>query len=179
MEHLKLSKIVKKICILGIEGVGKTSLIRRFVDDQFDDSYLTTIGAKISKKNISLSSESEVELIIWDIEGVKVGEGVIESYFIGASCFIIVGDMSRKGSLASLVTIFRENLKDFHEKSLFVFALNKSDLVNLEDGFKYKEVLTQELGVGSSVFLTSAKVGRGVEELFVDVAEGLIDECSK
>ena len=69
-----MSPISKKICLVGDFGVGKTSLIRRFVDKQFSDKYLSTVGVKISRKLIELSeTESqkaeEIQLIIWDIEG--------------------------------------------------------------------------------------------------------------
>ena len=58
----------KKICMVGQFGVGKTSLVRRFVDSIFDERYLTTIGVKIDRKDVTVGSDS-VTLMLWDLAG--------------------------------------------------------------------------------------------------------------
>ena len=58
----------KKICLLGDFAVGKTSLVRRFVDNQFSDTYLSTIGVKISRKLLSVEENHTLQIIIWDLE---------------------------------------------------------------------------------------------------------------
>ena len=58
----------KKVCVLGAFGVGKTSLVRRYVQSIFSDAYLTTVGVKIDKKNLNVG-ETPVTLILWDIAG--------------------------------------------------------------------------------------------------------------
>ncbi|MGJ8679827.1 Rab family GTPase, partial [Paraglaciecola sp.] len=65
--------IQKKICILGASGVGKTSLIKQYVEGIFSEKYLTSIGVKIDKKIVELDSSS-VQLMIWDIEGIDNDE---------------------------------------------------------------------------------------------------------
>lgn len=72
--------------MIGPFAVGKTSLVRRFVDSIFSDNYLTTIGVKISKKIVPLA-DTQVQLMIWDIEGVDVFTELKTSYLRGASGF--------------------------------------------------------------------------------------------
>ena len=63
---------LKKMCVVGDASAGKTSLIRRFVVDKFDDKYLITIGTKTTKKNIVVKDEEgevNIKLIIWDLMG--------------------------------------------------------------------------------------------------------------
>ena len=78
----------KKIVLLGDFNVGKTSLIRRYVDNAFDDEYLTTIGVKISKKSLD-----DERLLIWDIEGATIGKPIPKHYIKGAHGAIIVADI--------------------------------------------------------------------------------------
>ncbi|HYS71199.1 MAG TPA: hypothetical protein VEM95_02140, partial [Thermoplasmata archaeon] len=70
-----------KVVLLGDGGVGKTSLVRRFVVDQYSDAYITTVGTKVSKKSVNVGSAlDEVEMImqIWDVLGQKGYSGVQE-----------------------------------------------------------------------------------------------------
>ena len=76
--------IRKKILLLGDFNVGKTSLIRRYIDNTFDDRYLTTIGVKISKKMVELHG-MECELLIWDVEGATSRKSISSAYMKGAS----------------------------------------------------------------------------------------------
>jgi GTPase SAR1 family protein len=69
-------ELTKKVCLIGDPGVGKTSLIHRYVLDLFDDSYLTTIGAKVTKKMVGLDVADcdlhvNLNLMIWDVAGKK------------------------------------------------------------------------------------------------------------
>lgn len=64
-----METVSKKICLIGDFGVGKTSLIRRFVENQFSDEYLSTVGVKISRKPVDIPGGSVVQLLIWDLEG--------------------------------------------------------------------------------------------------------------
>ncbi len=72
---MDLTGVLKaKICLIGEAAVGKTSLIRRYVEDAFDDKYISTLGAKVSKKELVLDSPSgplNVDMTIWDIMGEK------------------------------------------------------------------------------------------------------------
>src|SRR5437667_310534 len=82
-----------KVVLLGDGGVGKTSLVRRFVVDQYSDDYITTVGTKVSKRSLSLGSAlSEVEMVmqIWDVLGQKGYSGVQETAIKGAQGVLLV-----------------------------------------------------------------------------------------
>ncbi|MEP2652993.1 MAG: Rab family GTPase, partial [Paraglaciecola sp.] len=88
----------KKICLLGSSGVGKTSLIKQYVEGIFSEKYLTSIGVKIDKKQVETES-GQVKLMIWDIEGIDRYCGFQPKYLRGAAAYIIVSDQTRSQSL--------------------------------------------------------------------------------
>jgi small GTP-binding protein len=95
------SIISKKICILGDFSVGKTSLIRRFVERQFSDQYLSTVGVKISRKTVECNIANQqkqvnVQMLIWDLEGNTKFKAVTPMHLQGASSAVIVADLSRQ-----------------------------------------------------------------------------------
>src|SRR5919202_3718030 len=99
--------ISKKICMIGDFGVGKTSLIRRFVDRQFSDQYLSTVGVKISRKSLELQSvkqtgKIDLQLLIWDLEGHTKFKAIAPSYLQGASGALIVADVTRLETIERL-----------------------------------------------------------------------------
>ena len=93
--------ITKKIVLLGHFGVGKTSLIRRFVDNEFDTNYQVTIGVQVKKKEVELEKHS-VSLLIWDIEGNTSIEKARKTYLMGSSGFIYVFDLKRPETFENL-----------------------------------------------------------------------------
>ncbi|HNO94753.1 MAG TPA: hypothetical protein PKJ84_11315, partial [Anaerolineales bacterium] len=74
-----MTTIQKKICLLGDFGVGKTSLVQRFVEGRFDDKYLSTMGVKISRKTLK-RSYGKLNLLIWDVAGSNGFESSGTSY---------------------------------------------------------------------------------------------------
>src|SRR3990170_4407136 len=95
-----------KICLVGEGAVGKTCLIRRFVHDQFDDRYISTLGAKVSKKELHVNGGGtgiDVDMTIWDIMGEKgFRELLKEAYFHGAQGVLAVCDITRRETLNEL-----------------------------------------------------------------------------
>lgn len=71
----------KKIILTGNFSVGKTSLFNRFINEQFDDKYITTIGVKVNKKTIEIDGE-EIALVLWDVAGEVSQDKVPTSYFL-------------------------------------------------------------------------------------------------
>ncbi len=149
----------KKVVLVGHFGVGKSSLIRRFVQNEFSDDYLVTIGVHILKKVININNE-ETTIIIWDIEGKEDIQKVRSSYLMGSSGFIYVIDPTRIHTYQDL----NEELKFINKnysKIPVITVVNKSDLIDLEE-FK-KEIIAKDLKID---FFTSAKSGDNVEEIF-------------
>lgn len=163
-----------KICLLGMFGVGKTSLVRRFVEDQFSEKYLSTIGVKVSRKQVRHGGDNgaNIDLLIWDIASEDELQQVARSYFRGSHGAIAVYDVTRPGTL--------ENLNDYCQSFLqiapaarLVFAGNKSDLVErpqpkqstIDALPKFREKLH---------FYTSAKSGENVENAFTLLVESML-----
>ena len=88
----------KKVCVLGAFGVGKTSLVRRYVESIFSDAYLTTVGVKIDKKTLTVGAET-VTLILWDIAGEDDVTSIRMSYLRGAAGYFLVADGTRAETL--------------------------------------------------------------------------------
>jgi len=165
-----MTVIQKKICLLGDFGVGKTSLIRRFVEDRFDDRYLTTIGVKISRKTIARSYGS-MSMLIWDLAGSTGFDSISNSsYMQGTAGAVIVCDITRRETLA-IFSEYARQARIMNPKIHLVFVCNKADLEN-------ERVITDEdLSSVSSTFgdgmyfLSSAKTGERVEDAFFSLAE--------
>ncbi|MDM0035818.1 MULTISPECIES: Rab family GTPase [Variovorax] len=156
----------KKICLLGAFGVGKTSLVRRFVDTIFSDAYLTTVGVKIDKKLLTVGSE-QMALILWDIAGEDDIAAVRVSYLRGAAGYLLVIDGTRPETLDTAVSI--QGRVDAEIGSVpFVALLNKADLE--EDWTISMERIAQLEAAGWQFRRTSAKTGAAVEETFQELA---------
>ena len=169
----------KKIVLLGDNAVGKTSLIRRFVFDQFDDSYVATIGSKVTIKELKLRwrrRNIKLQLLIRDIIGQKGYYGLHSRTFVGVNGAILVADMTRYETLESFERFWIPFLFKVAENVPLVFVCNKSDLKD-DYEFKLKDireiasryyddlkgVLPKNLKV---YYSTSAKTGRNVERVF-------------
>jgi len=165
--------VSKKIILVGDFSTGKTSLIRRFVDNQFSDSYLSTIGVKISRKNILLEKE-EVQGLIWDIEGGTQTKPIVKTYLIGAHGCIIVADVNRYDSIENIATYIK-TVQNITSNTSFILALNKSDCLKSEDKERIlHEVSEKYNNITSHIYLTSAKTGENVESMFYTLAQEMI-----
>ncbi|MBU3019115.1 GTP-binding protein [Paraglaciecola agarilytica] len=162
----------KKICLLGASGVGKTSLIKQFVEGIFSEKYLTSIGVKIDKKQVECEAGS-VQFMLWDIEGIDRYCGFQPKYLRGAGAIIIVVDQTRSQSLIEGIEIFKlaRDMTDIPA----ILAINKSDL---DSTWHWDEDELKELSAPFSyTFLTSAKTGANVELLFSTLAQHLLSEA--
>jgi small GTP-binding protein len=170
-----MSTISRKICLIGDFSVGKTSLIRQFVDKQFSDEYLSTVGVKMSRKMVALSQKpQELQLIIWDIEGSNKFKGIAPSYFQGAKGAVIVGDITRQETLDHLGGHIQSFLA-VNPKSYIVIALNKSDLIEAEYLEKLRKLyLFSDNACVLATYLTSAKTGNNVDEIFQKLSQSLL-----
>lgn len=178
-----MTVISKKICLIGDFGVGKTSLIRRFVDRQFSDRYLSTVGVKISRKMVELPNKAspnqddaitQLQLMIWDVEGKTQFKAIAPSYLQGAKGGIIVADASRPKTVISLAE--HANLfQSVNKGGRLILAINKTDLVSREELMKLVQIARQ--GCKDKVFAayaTSAKTGAYVDDMFEKLSLSLI-----
>lgn len=162
--------IQKKVCLLGDIAVGKTSLIRRFVEGRFDDRYLSTIGVKISRKSLP-HGDNTLNLLIWDLAGGDDFSQVGNSYLRGAAGAIIVCDLTRRETLNAF-DYYVKQLQQINGKTALVFVGNKCDLV-AERVIPEPELETIGKNFNCPTLLTSAKTGEQVEKAFALLAEQL------
>ncbi|UCG70128.1 MAG: GTP-binding protein [Thermoplasmata archaeon] len=171
--------VKKKIVLLGDSAVGKTSLIRRFVFNQFEDSYTSTIGSKVTMKEFSLDRTNEkvdVKFMIWDIIGREGYHALHARTFVGVEGAILVADITRKETLENLERYWIPFLLKIVENVPLVFTCNKCDLKGeYEFGFEDIEELADKYNGESfkksfpgltSCYATSAKDGTNVEDAF-------------
>lgn len=160
--------IQKKICLIGVPAVGKTSLVRQFVEGLFSDDYLTTIGVKVDRRSVEVDGEA-VRLIVWDIAGDDVYSPLDMGYLRGASGLLLVADGTRPATLDRVLEL-RDAAEAKHGPMPAVIALNKADL-EADWALEADRVAAlDDPQVGSShpstVFRTSAKTGANVEAAF-------------
>ena len=160
----------KKICLLGGFGVGKTSLVRRYVQSIFSDAYLTTVGVKIEKKMVNVGAE-DVALILWDIAGEDDITGIRMSYLRGAAGYFLVVDVTR-GETLEVAKSIQARVTTEIGSIPFLFLFNKTDL---KEDWDIPEQSVEDLQeAGHVVLRTSAKTGEGVEEAFQVLAKRLV-----
>ncbi len=162
--------INKKICMLGAFSVGKTSLVERYVHSIFSDEYISTIGVKISKKQI-VAENTEITMILWDLEGKDDFMDVNITYLRGAMGFFVVADLARKETLDVALRIRRVAMELLGESVPNILLLNKADVENREITEQQIAELTD---AGIPVLLTSAKTGENVETAFVSLARQMV-----
>lgn len=162
-----MTTIQRKICLLGATSVGKTSLVRRFVESLFSERYQATIGVKIDRKVVR-RGDTDVSLAIWDLQGSDDLERVRTSYLRGASGVLLVADGTRLETLATAEAV-RRDVVDAIGSVPTVLLLNKCDLTDRW------QVVPETLRNWSDVDVlhTSAKTGARVEEAFLTLVEML------
>ena len=157
--------------MVGQFAVGKTSLVRRFVDSIFDERYLTTIGVKIDRKDVTIDGKS-ITLMLWDLAGEDELAQLNVSHLRGASGYILVADGCRAATLAKAAEL-QQRIAEMLGPLPFVLVVNKADLRD-----QWEVQSAQIAQYGWPTFETSAKTGRGVEEMFLGLAATLIRDHS-
>jgi small GTP-binding protein len=162
----------KKICMLGSFSVGKTSLVRRFVESIFSEAYQTSIGVKVDKKVVRANDE-DVTLVLWDIHGEDVYQKIRMSYLRGMSGYLLVIDGTRRQTLDDALAL---NERVIQEAGMVpaILVLNKSDLADKWEIDSTRE--TELIAAGWNIVRTSAKTGASVEDVFSKLAAATLIE---
>ncbi len=156
----------KKLILLGNFGVGKSSLVKRFVHSMFSEEYLTTIGVKIDKKVVQINGQ-DLRLIIWDIAGESSQAKIPASYKLGAHGIIYVIDILRPSTYDNIESEIA-GLNQLLPGVPILKIANKIDLVKESELQKILAVLPFK-----DFHVCSAKTGKNVEMAFMNIAQML------
>ena len=160
----------KKICLLGSYGVGKTSLVSRFVHSMFADKYHTTVGVKIDKKVLSIEDQ-ELTLMLWDMAGEEDGAPVKLNQVKDASGYLLVIDGMRAKTLDVARSIHQRVETEIGVRP-FLALINKADL---RETWEIPDSTWAELtAAGWTLLETSAKSGQHVEEAFLALSSRIL-----
>ena len=162
----------KKICMLGSFSVGKTSLVRRFVESIFSEAYQTSIGVKVDKKVVRANDE-DVTLVLWDIHGEDVYQKIRLSYLRGMSGYLLVIDGTRRQTLDDALAL-NERVIQEAGKVPAILVFNKSDLLDKWEIDSARE--SELIAAGWNIVRTSAKTGDSVENVFSKLAAATLTE---
>jgi len=170
--------IKRKILLLGDASVGKTSLIRRFVVDKFSDDYITTIGTKVTKRDLRLELGNrtvDLSLMIWDVLGQKGYKGIQESAFRGARGVILVFDVTRPETFESFDEYWLPRVRAVAGLIPMIIVGNKVDLVAVRaDAEERVAVAAKKFAMTG--FVSSAKTGENVEEAFLAIGNLVVQQ---
>ena len=171
-------RVMAKAVLVGDKAVGKTSLVRRYVTDQFDDRYLLTLGAKVMKKVEPIripdkGLDVSLELNIWDIMGqAGFRELAKEAYFHGSRGILAVVDLTRTSTLGG-IQAWIQAVHDVSGSVPLVLLANKKDLAAQAE-VTPAEVAATAREFACPSFLTSAKTGENVEAAFHSLAYQIV-----
>ncbi|MGA9496566.1 MAG: Rab family GTPase [Terriglobales bacterium] len=164
--------IKKKICMVGAFGVGKTSLVSRFVHSIFSEKYQTTVGVKIDKKVVQHPA-GEIDLILWDLAGEDAVTTVRPAHLKGAAGYILVMDGLRRNTLGVAIDLQRRVSEAVGDVP-FMCVVNKTDLRELWE--IQQADLDDLVSRGWTVIETSAKTGTAVEGVFRTLTDTMMQE---
>ncbi|OIR58790.1 MAG: Ras-related protein Rab-10 [Amphiamblys sp. WSBS2006] len=163
-----------KLLIIGDSGVGKSSILLRFCEDEFAPSFISTIGIDFKMCDLRVG-ESEVRLQIWDTAGQERFRTITTSYYRGAMGIVLVYDTTNEKSFAN-INNWLSNVEVYCSEDVpMVLVGNKVDedkkrRVQHGEG----EELAQKIGV--DFFETSAKTNTNIDELFAALSKKVLEK---
>ncbi len=161
--------IQKKVCMIGVFGAGKTSLVQQYVHSKFSEKYHSTVGVKIDRKSVEVAGEP-VTLVLWDVAGKEADEDIPPSYVRGAHGVIFVVDLTRRVTWEELPALNRL-VQGAAGAVPTVVALNKADI---PEQWTIRADEEQALSAVWNTVHTSAKTGQGVEDVFQQIARAML-----
>ncbi|MHA1798864.1 MAG: Rab family GTPase [Candidatus Helarchaeota archaeon] len=170
-------KLAFKIILIGDPGVGKTSTIRRYSDNKFDQSYLPTIGADFNLKVVEMEN-FEIILTIWDIGGHDRFSMIRNFYYQGAHGGFIIFDLTRRETFENVKNWYSDLIKGANARIPSLIIANKSDLTNeIKVSDEEIELLSKELNI--KWYKTSAKTGENINDAFAEIARMIVEDVKK
>ena len=162
--------------LLGAPAVGKTSILYRFVKNQFSHDYITTIGINYLTKDISIGKKDSAKIIIWDIAGQKKFKFLHKQYYEGTHGALVIFDLTQFKTYEAVDTWLSEMFNILKKDIPFIIIGNKVDLIkDVGRSIDYSVVMQYAKNKDSIYIETSAKTGENVEEAFKELTARMID----
>jgi len=163
-----------KVVLLGEGCVGKTSCVLRYVENKFNDKHITTLQASFLNKKLNIGGK-RVNLAIWDTAGQERFHALGPIYYRDSNGAVLVYDITDEDSFQKVKNWVKELRRMLGQDVCLCIAGNKIDLeknrhVTVEEAEAYAA------SVGAKHFHTSAKMNRGIEELFLDLSKNMIEK---
>ena len=162
-----------KILTLGESSVGKTCILRRYVEGQFFKNQISTIGIDFKSKNLKINNH-EIRLKIWDTAGEERFRNITSQYYKGAEGIILVFDLTKKESFDKINDWIKQiKLNTQSDEIAIVLLGNKKDLVDMRV-ISFEEGKERAEAFGIKFFETSALDGSGIEDAFLCLSEEIM-----
>ncbi|KAJ3442949.1 rab gtpase [Anaeramoeba flamelloides] len=166
-----------KICFIGDEGVGKTSIITRFIYQSFDPDTQSTVGVDFLSKTINIENQS-IRLQLWDTAGQERFRCLLPSYIRNSSLAVIVYDVTNTESFENL-DFWLQTVKEIRGEDVIIFYVgNKTDLTD-QRKISTEEFEKKAQEKGFIHFETSAKTGTNIKQLFNKVTLAIMNNEKK
>ena len=169
-------EFIFKIILIGNSGVGKSSILQRYIQKVFDDNYSCTIGVDFFMKSLNIGEKS-IKLQLWDTAGTEKFRSITTGYYRGANAAFVVFDLTSKKSFNALNEWIQNYYKYSNpdsEKNVVLIG-NKSDLIE-EREITEEEINNFVKDNNIKYFETSAKDGKNVDECFYYISEKLMKQ---
>ena len=170
-------KYIIKILTLGDQSVGKSSIVLRYSDNKFSDTFLSTIGVDSKRKIVKVKGE-KVKVSIWDTAGQEKFQNIVKQYYIGANGILLIFDITNKKSFDKIDFWYNDLINRIKKDEIIIYLVgNKVDLeenrqITIEEAEKYAN------DKNIPYFEVSAKSGDGIKKLFDDITNDIMDKIS-
>jgi small GTP-binding protein len=166
---------VLKIIVIGPGSVGKSSIIRRFVKNEFSFDYKFTIGVEINSHLVEYEKGSFAQLTIWDIGGQERFKILRRNFYEGTYGALVAFDLSRPNTFSEMKEWVSDLFLILERKIPIVILGNKSDLLpEIGESLDQNEIIKFIEEFDHTYFETSAKTGENVQEAFVHLARIIV-----
>ena len=178
-ESEKKYDYIFKLILIGSSGVGKSSILKRYIQKIFEEEYTCTIGVDFFMKSLNISNKS-IKLQLWDTAGTEKFKSITTGYYRGANAAFVVFDLTYKSSFESVSEWIQNYYKYSNPDSekYVILIGNKSDLKEKRE-ISGEEIYDFAKNNKIKYFETSAKNGENIDECFYFIAEKLMKDLEE